>query len=237
MNSLILGIAVIMTAFITPFWVLHLRTQCQGQALNTKATPASSESKASGAKVPLILSVALLLATLLTYSQIGRFADWDRGFIDENIDYLIAADINKNARAVSEQPYNKIALLNLAHAYAEGGMYAESVDTLNQLLAVEGQDAELLGMKANALYYRDGRDMSLDVSITISQALAVDPFEVQSLLLLSTHAYLNKDYQQAIDHWQTLLSSENPSINRASINSAILKAEQKLTNRAVTASE
>ncbi|WP_394203889.1 tetratricopeptide repeat protein [Shewanella waksmanii] len=237
MNSLVLGIAVTLIAFITPLWVLHLRTQTQGQPHDTMTHPASSVLKRSGVQLPIGLSVFLLLATLLTYSQIGRFDDWDSGFIDENIDYLIAADINKNARAASEQPYNKIALLNLAHAYAEGGMYAESVETLDKLLAVEGQDAELLGMKANALYYRDGRDMSLQVSIVISQALAVDPFEVQSLLLLATHAYLNKEYQVAISHWQTLLDSENPSINRASINSAILKAEQKLTNRAVTSTE
>lgn len=232
MNSLVIAIVVTLMSFIAPLWILHLR------AINNADTKAIKPAALTryGRKIASAMTATLLLVPLLIYSQIGRFNDWNKGFIDENIDYLIAADINKNAQAASEMPNNKIALLNLAYAYTEGGLYRESVITLDKLLAIE-TDAEVLGMKANALYYRDGRDMSAEVLDVIAQALALDPNEVQSLLLMATHAYLNRDFQQAIVYWQQLLNSDNPSINRASINNAILKAEQKIANRIVTASE
>jgi formate-dependent nitrite reductase complex subunit NrfG len=233
MNSLVIAIVVILLSFIAPLWSLHL---CTVSVDDTSAATSLQSSAKSMWLIPTVMTMTLLLVTLIVYVQIGRFADWDKGQIDENIDYLIAADINKNAKAVSETPYDKLALLKLAHAYAEGGLYAQSVETLDKLLAIE-PDAEVLGMKANAIYYRDGRDMSLAVSITLSQALALDPDELQSLLLMATHAYLNKDFQQAIVYWQQLLDSNNPNVNRASINRAILKAEQSQANRTVTASE
>lgn len=233
MNSLVIAIVVILLSFIAPLWLLHLRAVNPNDT--SVATPSLTPAKLMWL-IPTMITLTLLLVTLTVYVQIGRFADWDKGYVDENIDYLIAADINKNAKAVSETPYDKIALLKLAHAYAEGGLYAQSVETLDKLLAIES-DAEVLGMKANALYYRDGRDMSLEVSIILSQALAIDPNEIQSLLLMATHAYLNKEFQQAIAYWQQLLDSNNPNVNRASINRAILKAEQSQANRTVTASE
>lgn len=233
MNSLVISIVVILLSFIAPLWLLHFRAVKPNDT--SAATPSLTPAKSMWL-IPTLIMFTLLLVTLTVYVQIGRFADWDKGYVDENIDYLIAADINKNAKVVSETPYDKIALLKLAHAYAEGGLYAQSVETLDKLLAIE-PDAEVLGMKANALYYRDGRDMSLEVSIILSQALALDPNEIQSLLLMATHAYLNKEFQQAIAYWQQLLDSNNPNVNRASINRAILKAEQSQANRTVTASE
>ncbi len=233
MNYFVIAIAFVLLSFIAPLWLPHLcNVTSKDECLSTLSPlPATVERK-----VLMVLTLTLLLMPLSIYSQIGRFNDVEQGFIDENIDYLIAADINKNAKVVNETPENKIALLNLANAYAEGGLYAQSVETLDKLLAIE-PDAEVLGMKANALYYRDGRVMSQEVTIVLSQALALDPYEFQSLLLMATHAYLNKEFQQAIVYWQKILESNNPNVNRASINGAILKAEQKIANRIVTASE
>ncbi|QBF82998.1 nitrite reductase [Shewanella maritima] len=233
MSLLAIAMAITLLCFIAPLWA-HRFSVVEQQDNEGQSIPILPSL--SWLELPSMLTLVLLLVPLFIYGQLGRFSEWDQGFVDENIDYLIAADINKNAREVSEQPLNKVALLNLAHAYAEGGKYAESVDTLNKLLAIE-QDAEVLGMKANALYYRDGRDMSIEVKLVLAQALALDPNEVQSLLLIATDAFLNKDFHRAISHWQQLLDSNNLSINRASIENAILKAEQNIANQTVTASE
>ncbi|MXR69324.1 tetratricopeptide repeat protein [Shewanella sp. JBTF-M18] len=230
MNSLVFAMAVTLVCFIAPIW-RHYFNQ-EANALAGDATiPARKQTL-----TPIVVTGMLLLIPLTLYGLLGRFNDWHTGQIDENIDYLIAADINKNARILADTPLDRLALLNLANAYTEGGRYGEAVDTLDKLLAI-APDAELYGMKATALYYRDNRAMSLEVSLVISQALALDPEEVQSLLLMATHAYLNRDFQQAIVHWRQLLDSDNPNINRASINSAIVNAEQKMANRTVTASE
>ena len=235
MNSLVVGIAITLSAFVALLWRHHL--QCLRHCEIESKEMTNNRSSSVDFKIPAALSIALIFVCTTLYSQLGRFSEWDKAVVDESIDYLIAADINRNARRASEQPTNEIALLNLAQSYAEGGLYADSVNTLDELLALTGVDAEILGMKANALYYRDGREMSLAVTLVLKRALAIDEYEYQSRLLLATHAYLHGEYEHAIEQWQLLLMSDNQGFNRESINNAILKAEQNISNRSVTTTE
>lgn len=233
MNSLAVGIGISLSAFIA----LILRHHLQSAHLLLKESATDDEShrrtksSLSEIKVPMALSLVFLLCSVSIYVQIGRFAEWDKGVVDENIDYLIAADINKNARTVSEQPNNEIALLNLAQSYAAGGLYSDAINSLNELMALSGEDAAILGMKATAMYYRDNRSLSLETERVLARAIALDKFEFQSRLLMATHAYLNGQYDQAIEQWRLLLQSDSQSFNRASINNAIFRAEQKIANR------
>ncbi len=235
MNSLFVGIVMTLSAFIAVLCRHHL--QCLRHCETDNTEIASNCSSSVDLKIPAALSIALIVVCSTLYSQLGRFSEWDKAVVDETIDYLIAADINRNARRASEQPTNEIALLNLAQSYADGGLYSESVDTLDELLQLTGEDAGVLGMKANALYYRDGREMSLAVTLVLKRALAIDEYEYQSRLLLATHAYLHGEYEHAIKQWQLLLMSDSQSFSRESINNAILKAEQNISNRSVTATE
>ena len=235
MNSLVVGIAITLSAFVALLWRHHL--QCLRHCEIESKEMTNNRSSSVDFKIPAALSIALIFVCTTLYSQLGRFSEWDKAVVDESIDYLIAADINRNARRASEQPTNEIALLNLAQSYADGGLYRESVSTLDELLELTGEDAGVLGMKANALYYRDGREMNLAVTLVLKRALALDKHEYQSRLLLATHAYLHGDYEHAIEQWQLLLMSDSQSFNRESINNAILKAEQNISNRSVTTTE
>ncbi|MGS0675130.1 tetratricopeptide repeat protein [Shewanella sp. 0m-4] len=237
MNSLAIGITVTLCAVITLIWRHHHSCQKQGVTPIANSFNDDSSNKEGDFKVATGMVVVLVSVTLLMYSQLGHFNDWNKGVVDENIDYLITAEINKNAKKVNEQPSNEIALLNLAQSYVDGGLYSESVQTFDELLKLSGDDAGILGMKANAMYYRDNREMSLDIDLVIARALALDEYEPQSRLLLATHAYLNGQYDKAIEQWLTLLKSDKQNVNRASINNAILRAEQKIANRSVAASE
>ncbi|MBR9728791.1 tetratricopeptide repeat protein [Shewanella intestini] len=238
MSYLVVGIIFCLLSVITCVWTHHLQThhlkRCE---LTDEKAPLKVKGQTFNGAVPAAISLVMILIPLMVYSHVGRFSEWDKGVVDENIDYLIAADINKNARKVNEQPNNEIALLNLAQAYADGGLYAESVVTLDDLIALSGENAKTLGMKATAMYYRDGREMSLETKLVLSRALALDKFEFQSQLLIATDAYLNQQYTKAIAHWKLLLQSDNQSFNRALINNAISKTEQIITSRSVTASE
>jgi formate-dependent nitrite reductase complex subunit NrfG len=233
MNSLAVGIGISLSVFIVLIWRHHL--QFSHLLLNESAIDDEGHRRApfslSEIKVPMALSMVFVLLCVSLYAQIGRFGEWDKGVVDENIDYLIAADINKNARKVSEQPNNEIALLNLAQSYAAGGLYVDSINSLDELIALTGEDAAILGMKATAMYYRDNRSLSLETELVLARAIALDKFEFQSRLLMATHAYLNGQFEQAIEQWHLLLQSDSQSFNRASINNAIFRAEQKIANR------
>ncbi|WOT05513.1 tetratricopeptide repeat protein [Shewanella youngdeokensis] len=240
MSILAVGIGFCLMCTVAFVWFHHRQArhlQLATPELTIDSTRNTDTAVAVNRTVPTAVSVVLIVLPLVIYSQLGRFTEWDKGVVDEHIDYLIAADINKNARKAYEQPNNEIALLNLAQSYTEGGLYAKAVETLDKVLALSGDDPKTLGLKASAMYYRDNRTMSIETSVILARALALDEFDFQSLLLIATDAYLNKDYEKAIAHWQILLRSPSQSFNRAAINNAILKTEQKIANRSVTASE
>lgn len=178
--------------------------------------------------LPVLCSGVLLAMTLAIYSQTGRYSDWDQGKVDEHIDYLVAADITKALRQVDAEPKNPLALMSLAQAYSAGGKYGDAVQTLDKLLALTPEDAEVLGAKANAMYYRDRRQMTPETLEVIAKALVLSPFEPQTKMLLATDAYLHTRYQEAIDHWQSLLTQPSGRVNRDAINNAIQKAQIKL---------
>ncbi|MGL4750304.1 MAG: tetratricopeptide repeat protein, partial [Shewanella sp.] len=62
----------------------------------------------------------------------------------------------------------------------------------------------------------------------IAKALILSPYEPQTKMLLATDAYLHTRYQEAIDHWQSLLTQPSGRVNRDAINNAIQKAQIKL---------
>ncbi|MGL4472885.1 MAG: tetratricopeptide repeat protein [Shewanella sp.] len=236
MDSLTLVIAMVLSGFVAMFWWQHARyvRQCPSEtqiADTTRAPLAAMTHKVPSIAIPALMTLTLLISSVGVYSITGRYSDWNSGKLDENIDYLVAADITKGRLAVGKSPENEIALLNLAQSYAAGGMYQDAVTTLDQLLALRGEDAELLGMKATAMYYRDQRDISLATNLVIARALALHREELQTRLLLATDAYLNGRYQDAIDHWHILLDNQSQGFNRASINNAILKAQSKLNSQ------
>lgn len=219
MASLGFTIALLLSGFVAWIFWQHARLN---QLQSVERLPQVSYL------VPALSSGLLLLLTLAIYSQTGRYQDWDKGKLDENIDYLVAADITKALRLVDEQPQNPLALQALAEAYSAGGLYADAVQTLDKLLVLVGEDAEVLGAKANALYYRDGRQMTAETQALMAQILALAPFEPQTRMLQANDAYLHGRYQEAIDHWQALLAQPRAEINREALLNAIGKAESKL---------
>ncbi|MFB2654074.1 tetratricopeptide repeat protein [Shewanella seohaensis] len=219
MASLGFTIALLLSGFVAWIFWQHAR-------LNQRQTLVEESQVSHG--VPVLCSALLLLLTLAIYSQTGRYQDWNTGKLDENIDYLVAADITKALRLVDEQPQNPLALQALAEAYSAGGLYADAVQTLDKLLALAGEDAEVLGAKANALYYRDGRQMTAETQALIAQILALAPFEPQTRMLQANDAYLHGRYQESIDHWQALLAQPRAEINREALLNAIGKAQSKL---------
>lgn len=219
MASLGFTIALLLSGFVAWIFWQHVR-------LNQLQTVASLPLVSHW--LPVLCSGVLLAMTLAIYSQTGRYSDWDQGKVDEHIDYLVAADITKALRFVDDEPKNPLALMSLAQAYSAGGKYGDAVQTLDKLLALVGEDAEVLGAKANALYYRDGRQITAETQAVIVQALAIMPFEAQTRMLQATDAYLHGRYLEAIDHWQALLSQPSVEINREAILNAIGKAQSKL---------
>ncbi|WP_144211318.1 tetratricopeptide repeat protein [Shewanella donghaensis] len=241
MNILALGIAICLSIFIGLFWLHHnaYNRNLSSTVVKTNNTVTKDVSKTvniesdefnglASASYPVGMSVIVLIFSISIYASGGHFQGWDQGKVDSNVDYLVAADITKGRMQVEQQPQDEMALMALAQSYAEGGLYADSVDTLTQLISLVGNDAELLGMKATSMYYRDARTFGSETKQVIDTALSIQSDELHTRMLLATDAYLKGEFAIAIGHWRALLTNQSQPFNRQSITNAIIKAEFQL---------
>ena len=110
----------------------------------------------------------------------------------------------------------------------QGGLFDESAKTLDEALTITGPNAGLYGDKARALYYRDHRQMTPEVKLTLEKALSLNPAETSSRMLLAEHAFRNKDYAAAISEWETIIKAHSAPEREAAIQRAIANAREKL---------
>ncbi|MBL4914865.1 tetratricopeptide repeat protein [Shewanella schlegeliana] len=174
------------------------------------------------------INLFLISISVLLYLTLGRYQDLDSAMADYNVDYLLVADINKGQKLAEKNPDDPLVLLGLAQSYIDGGLYKDAIETLDQLLVINSENTEALGLKASSMYYRDGRVISMDTSLVIARALTLHHEELNTRLLIANDAYLNGNYQKAIDNWNIVLTNKVQVFNPDAINFAIEKSKQKL---------
>ncbi|GLS82232.1 tetratricopeptide repeat protein [Paraferrimonas haliotis] len=233
MNQLIVAMFAVSSVFAMMLWRHHRYLQTTARQTNNNGEVSGDQllgtdsmvSNRPGAHSLVLINLTLITIAGLVYSQLGHFSNWNKGFENEHIDYLIVAQINKDRRLASEQPTNPQVLKDLAHSYVQGGLYREAVETFDQLLAITGSNAEILGLKATSMYYRDGRSLGPETMAVIEEALDLYPAELNTRLLLGTDAFIHSNFDEAIAHWQVLLTNDNQNFNRNAINNAITRAK------------
>lgn len=175
------------------------------------------KSRAARSHISILSLIVFLLvgASLGVYASVGRFSDWEKAQVDNTKDHRLAAKITQARREVMNKPRSVEARRDLAGLYMQGGLFDESAKTLDEALAITGPNAGLYGDKARALYYRDLRQMTPEVNLTLEKALSLNPAEASSRMLLAEHAFRNKDYAAAISEWEKLLKrTALRSVNR-----------------------
>lgn len=115
--------------------------------------------------------------------------------------------------------------IELAQAYALNNEFEQAMISYRNAHFVLGETAAIWGGMATVVYYRQRHHMTPQVKDWIAQALALDPYEAQSLLLLASDAYLRHDFTQAIQYWETLLHREQKGIDRREIIRSIQAAK------------
>ena len=174
-------------------------------------------SRAARSHISILSLIILLLigSSLGVYASVGRFSDWERAQVDNTKDHRLAAKITQARR-------------DLAGLYMQGGLFDESAKTLDEALTITGPNAGLYGDKARALYYRDHRQMTPEVKLTLEKALSLNPAETSSRMLLAEHAFRNKDYAAAISEWETIIKAHSAPEREAAIQRVIANAREKL---------
>ena len=187
-------------------------------------------SRATRSHISILSLIILLLigSSLGVYASVGRFSDWERAQADNTKDHRLAAKITQARRVAMNKPRSVEARRDLAGLYMQGGLFGESAKTLDEALTITGPNAGLYGDKARALYYRDHRQMTPEVKLTLEKALSLNPTEASSRMLLAEHAFRNKDYAAAISEWETIIKAHSAPEREAAIQRAIANAREKL---------
>lgn len=180
--------------------------------------------------VPLLaITLLVLLGTSLgVYAAVGRFSDWQSARVDDTRDFRLAAKITEARRALQAAPASIEAHRKLSNLYMQAGLFEDSDKVLDQALKITGPDAGLLGEKARALYYRDHRQISPAVQLTLEKAFAINQAEPSSRMLLAEHAFREKDYAAAIKEWEIILKAHSAPGREQVLQRAIENAKEKL---------
>jgi cytochrome c-type biogenesis protein CcmH len=188
------------------------------QALDKRIAEAgaSSPAHAAGSK-PLLLGVVAFVSALTVagYVWLGTPralnaelvaaaaapANPDRPVTAEQIEAMVET---LSAR-VKAQPNDAESWAMLGRAQVVLGRHAQAVPALKQAVALRGDDATLLTEYADALAVTNGRQLDGEPGRLLAQALAIEPNNQKALLLSGMHAFQQKDYGKALQHWEKVV--------------------------------
>jgi cytochrome c-type biogenesis protein CcmH len=126
------------------------------------------------------------------------------------------------------EPENSQLLFSLGHSYISANRYNDAINTFDKAMVLVGVQAELLGPKATAMYYKANQQMTPAVQAVVDKSLSLDPEDPSTLLLVGMNAFFTAEYQTAIDSWQIILDSERNDVDRSAIINAIDSAKMRM---------
>lgn len=221
-----------------------LKQELELNLLQDVSTASEAESQFQRSALwPVLISVAIVTMSAYFYVDLGRMSDWQtarqespqdsnphQGMTPEQMQQMRIAQLEK---AVMAEPENSQAWFTLGHAYMSGGQYPQAIAAFDTVMDLVGEHAELLGPKATAMYYMAGEKITPEIQKIIDQALESDFKDPSTRLLLGMNAFFSSDYEDAIRHWEILLTSPRDDFDRQAIQQAIQQAKSFLGTDAV----
>ena len=188
---------------------------------------------------PIGLSVFVLMFSIIMYSQHGayqrlsepRVAMSDQQMQQEQQEQqAMQHNQLKQLREILEQdPNNAEAWYSLGQLLVSAGQFEQANAAFDRVIEIEGEHADLIGAKAQATYYQANQEITPEVQALIDRALAIDPNDSSTNILLGMHYFMNQSYQQAIDYWQKVLDANNQTVNVEALTEAINEAKNRLS--------
>ncbi|WP_440876171.1 c-type cytochrome biogenesis protein CcmI [Thalassotalea sp. PLHSN55] len=132
-------------------------------------------------------------------------------------------------KQLDEDPENADAWYSLGQGLVGLGDFDNALTAFDQVIRIEGEQADLFGAKAQALYYKNEQKITSDVQQFIDKALSLDPLDPSTNILLGMHNFIDQQYQQAIEYWQRVVDSGRQTVNVGALKEAILEAKNRLS--------
>ncbi|TWX59413.1 c-type cytochrome biogenesis protein CcmI [Colwellia hornerae] len=198
------------------------------------ADKAPQETKVLAMAWPVGLSVFILAFSFYLYAEIGTYEKLTTMTPQEPMQQSVNAEqqtINEIKRLMDvtkTEPDNSDAWYRLGQSLVTVGEFDSAVKAYDQVLRIEGPQADVFGAKAQAIYYKNEQKIDERVQGFIDQALAIDANDPSTNILLGMHSFVAGNYQVAISHWQRVVDSDKKNVNKQALIEVIDEAKKRL---------
>jgi len=127
-----------------------------------------------------------------------------------------------------KEPNNSDAWYGLGQSFVNIGEFDKAVESYGEVIRIEGETAELFGAQAQAYYYKANQVITPVVQSLIDKALALDPSDASTNILIGMHNFMQQNYEVAIKHWETVIHSGKTNVNAKALTEAISEAKNRL---------
>ena len=139
----------------------------------------------------------------------------------------VAEMVDRLAQRLKDKPDDAAGWALLARAYSAMGRFAEAVPAYDKVLALQGENADLLADSADALAGLNQGKLNPQALARIERALVLDPDNVKALALAGSAAFDAQDYPSAVRQWQRVESAlPADSAFRSQIQASLAQARQ-----------
>jgi cytochrome c-type biogenesis protein CcmH len=140
----------------------------------------------------------------------------------------VLAYIKKLQQHLEEKPDDGEVWYNLGQTLVSVGEFDMSITAFEQVIRIEGEQADLLGAIAQAQYYKNNQQLDEQVQSLIDRALTLDINDPSTNILLGMHNFINKGYSEAIEYWQRVIDAKREGVNTTALQEAIGEAKNRL---------
>jgi len=190
---------------------------------------------------PLTLTLFVLVFSFWLYNKNGAYKQLSQPLNTPNQQaqhsgdqaQQMVAHIKSLIDLTVTEPNNSDAWFELGQAFISIGEFSKAAEAFDKVISIEGDSAELFGAKAQAYYYRDNQKITPDVQQLIDKAIALDPKDPSTNILIGMHNFINENYASAIKYWEVVINSNKNNVNTQALVEAVNEAKARLNSSQV----
>jgi cytochrome c-type biogenesis protein CcmH len=194
------------------------------------------EIKVLGIVWPVGLSLFILAFSFYLYAEIGTYEKLTTMVPQAPMQQSASSEqqtVNELKRLMEitkAEPENSDAWYSLGQSLVNVGEFDGALKAYDQVLGIEGPQADIFGAKAQAVYYKNEQKIDSTVQGFIDQALTIDPNDPSTNILLGMHNFIAGNFKVAISHWQRVVDSDKKNVNKQALLEVIEEAKTRLAN-------
>ncbi len=207
----------------------------QDMSANEKIAAKEKQSKNTLSPLwPTFITLFVLIFSITLYQKQGSYlkltqtSQQAQQTSANSSEQQALAQVQQIKEALAKTPEDSNLWYSLGQASISIGDFNGAVKAFDQVIKIEGKKPELLGAKAQAVYYGNGQKITKQVQALIDQALALDPLDPSTNVLLGMDSFIQQKYKQAIHYWQILIDSGRDNVNVKALTGAINEAKNRL---------